>query len=87
MRYEWTESAARHGISRARVRHVLDTAPRAHVLAGADGEPDETLLLFVADDPNGVPLEVVVRVGDGVVMVIHAMRLRAKYRHLYDGSR
>jgi hypothetical protein len=65
--------------------HVLDSAPLAFPVADEDGEPDPDLLLFVGDDPNGVPLEIVVRlVGADAVRVIHVMKMRPKYRPLYD---
>lgn len=85
VRYQWARSAAKHRVSRVRIRHVLETAAVAFPLFDEHGEPDPDLLLFVGDDPGGVPLEIVVRLlPDDVVRVIHAMKLRAKYRHLYD---
>ena len=57
---------------------MLDTAPLAYPLD--ENEPD--LLLVLGDDPNGVPLEIVVRVGDDTVRVLHVMRMRPKYRFL-----
>jgi hypothetical protein len=84
-RYEWAPSAAKHGIARARARHVLDTAPTAFPVADEDGEPDPDLLLFLGDDPNGVPLEIMVRLrGHDAVRVFHVMPMRPKYRPLYD---
>lgn len=64
---------------------MLDTAPLAFPVADEDGEPDPNLLLVVGDDPNGVPLEILVRLlGDDAVRVIHVMKMRPKYRPLYD---
>jgi hypothetical protein len=84
-RYEWAPSAAKHGVAHARARHVLDTAPTAFPVADEDGEPDPDLLLFLGDDPNGVPLEIVVRLlGDDAVRIFHVMPMRPKYRPLYD---
>jgi hypothetical protein len=42
------------------------------------------MTLYLGDDGNGVPLEVgaVERAGD--LVVVHAMRLRGKFRELYD---
>lgn len=85
---EWAPSAARHGVSRARVEHVLDTTPLAFPVREEDGDPRSDLLLVVGDDPNGVPLEVMVRaVAEDTFLVFHAMRLRRKYRYLYDLTR
>jgi hypothetical protein len=87
-RYEWAPSASKHRVSRARAQHVLETVPVAYPLPGAEGEPDPALLLFVGDDPGGVPLEVVVRLlDDGTVHAIHVMKLRPKYRPLYESTR
>lgn len=83
--YEWTRSASKHRVSRARALHVLETAPIAFPLLDREGEPDPRMLLFVGDDPHGVPLEIVVRLpGEDVVRVIHVMPMRPKYRPLYD---
>lgn len=71
-------------MARDRARHVLETAPIAIPLHDDGGEQDPDLLLFVGDDPNGVPLEVVVRLSGDTVRVIHVMRMRPKYRPLYD---
>jgi hypothetical protein len=41
-------------------------------------------LVYLGDDPNGRPLEVMaVGLADGDVLVIHAMPLREKYRRQY----
>lgn len=83
-RYEWAPSAAKHRVSRARARHV-DTAPTAFPVADEDGEPDPNLLLFLGDDPNGVPLEIMVRLlGEDAVRIFHVMPMRPKYQPLYD---
>jgi len=47
--------------------------------------PRTDRLVYLGDDPNGVALEVMaVEVPDGSVLVIHAMRLRTKYRFEYQ---
>jgi hypothetical protein len=50
-----------------------------------DPDPD-TLdrVVFLGPDPDGIPLEVVgLELANGDLLVIHAMRLRAKYRAEY----
>jgi hypothetical protein len=85
VRYEWAESAARHRISRHRARHVIETASVALQVADEDGDPDPDLLLFLGDDPNGVPLEVIVRnLRNGAVRVFHVMPMRPQYRSHYE---
>jgi hypothetical protein len=47
------------------------------------GHADDRLL-YLGDDDNGVPLEVVaVELGPDELLVIHAMPLRTKYRRQY----
>jgi hypothetical protein len=83
MRIEFAASAARHGISQERVRRVIARCPEPLYPPAAD--PDALdLVLFLAPDPNGVPLEVVaVELNSGHLLVIHAMRLRRKYEGEY----
>lgn len=84
-RYEWAPSAARHRVSRARARHVIETALLAIPVVDEEGEPDPDLVLLLGEDPNGVPLEIIVRLlADDRARVIHVMKMRAKYRTTYD---
>ena len=71
-RYEWARSAAAHGVSRDRARHVIENAPAAFPLSDDDGVIDQALLLFVGDD---------------LVRVFHVMKMRRKYRPLYEQLR
>jgi hypothetical protein len=71
-------SARKHGISDERMLFVVRTCrlPFDH------GE-DSGQILFVGIDPHGVPLEVVAFEDDaGELTIIHAMRMRRKYRDL-----
>lgn len=46
---------------------------------------DEDLVIFLGPDLNGVPLEVMgVELADGNLVVVHAMKLRPKYRDAYQ---
>jgi len=50
----------------------------------ADAECGIDAVLALGPDQAGLPLELAVVVGDdGDVLVVHAMRMRAKYAHLW----
>jgi hypothetical protein len=73
----FSRSAARHGIARDRSRYVVEHCPCPLYSADPD---DVDLIVFLGPDVRGVPLEVIgVELSDGVLLVIHAMRLRASY--------
>lgn len=73
-------SARRHGIADDDIRHALD-----HVLAA--GEQDDGKVLYLGADRAGNLLEVVSVVrDDGTEVVIHAMRMRAKYEPFLRGE-
>ncbi len=77
----FSSSASRHGVSHERSRFVVEhcTCP----LYPSDPE-DEDLVVFLGPDSHGVALEVVgLELADGDVLVIHAMKLRRKYRDDY----
>jgi len=73
---QFNRSASRHGISRARATHVVQTCPLP--LYSPEAE-DEDLVVFLGPDQDGVALEVIaLELGNGL-LVIHAMKLRPKY--------
>ena len=75
-------SALRHGISRERSRYVVShcTCP----LFGLD-PTDIDLVAYLGTDRNGIALEVFgIDLEHGEVLVIHAMKLRARYRNDYS---
>jgi hypothetical protein len=44
--------------------------------------------LYLGDDEDGVELEVMaVDLDDGDLLVIHAMRMRARYRNMYEEAK
>lgn len=48
----------------------------------------DTRLVYLGDDQDGIPLEVVaVDLDDGTLLVIHAMRLREKYQAQYEEAK
>jgi hypothetical protein len=77
MAIRFRRSAFRHGISRVRVQYVVE-----HCACPLYPPPDEDeLVVFLGTDQDGVPLEVIgVELADGDLLVIHAMKLRARYR-------
>lgn len=74
-RIRFARSASRHRIARERSAYVI-----AH--CGLPQE-DEGVILYLGDDWNGVPLEVAAVERGGDLVVVHAMRLRSKFRDLY----
>ena len=50
----------------------------------SDDPGDEDLVIFLGPDAEGVPLEVMgIELADDQLLVIHAMKLRRKYRDAY----
>jgi hypothetical protein len=81
MHLEFARSAGRHGIADERARHVI-TDCQWPIYAHDDLED---AVLFLGTDQFGVELEVVgVELADGSLRVIHAMRMRRKYRARYE---
>jgi hypothetical protein len=79
----FARSAARHGIARDRIRHVIEHC-RTPIYSSRPGDDD--LVAFFGPDQDGVPLEVAAfELPNGDLLVIHAMRLRRK--HLADYQR
>lgn len=79
---EFTQSARKHRIGRARVRQVL-MDPVVEVVLPAESGLQERLV-FLGDDESGRALEVMAVRTDRGVLVIHAMDLRPKWRQLYE---
>jgi hypothetical protein len=74
-------SAFRHGISRERIGYVVE---HCGLWLEEPQEGGADLVVLLGDDWRGVPLEVVaVEQAGGDLLVIHAMRLRAKYAAAY----
>jgi hypothetical protein len=73
-------SARKHGIVDADMVHAVE-----HALAV--GEQDDAKVLYLGPDRAGNLLEVVsVARDDGTEIVIHAMRMRAKYEPFLRGE-
>jgi hypothetical protein len=83
---EFAHSAGKHGISRERSRYVVEHAVYVFTVAAAvDPQSEADRLLFVGDDQQGVPLEIMgIELDDGSLLIIHAMKMRRAYRQLYQ---
>ena len=75
-------SARRHGVPDDDIRHAVDHL--AFMDDDADAEAGIDAVLALGPDRAGLPLELTLVVGDdGDVVVVHAMRMRAKYAYLW----
>ena len=84
MSVRFHRSASRHGISPARVIHVINNCP-CPIYPAESQTDEEDLVLFLWMDQRGVPLEVIAVEGDdGSLVVIHAMRMRPTYAAQYS---
>jgi hypothetical protein len=73
-------SARKHDVADEDIRHAID-----HALAIEDAGEDPDRWLVVGPDRAGNLLEVVVLItNEGAQLVIHAMRMRAKFRRLIE---
>jgi hypothetical protein len=84
----FAHSAFRHGITEAQVRHIVDRYGPADIIE-LESNPDTMGLLYVGDDPRGVPLEVIgvdIELEGGIheLLIIHAMSLRPRYQREYQ---
>lgn len=78
----FTQSARKHKIGRARVLHVLAN-PVVVDRIEESGSPRVRLLILGADHTGRV-IEVVAVQEDDMLVVIHAMDIRLKFRALYE---
>jgi len=81
VRLRWARSATRHRISRPRSRYVIENATTIiRQPAPAGSALRDQRIVFLGVDQRGELLEVMAVETDAGLLVIHAMRLRAKYR-------
>jgi hypothetical protein len=78
-------SARKHRVSQARARYVIG---HCGLVFNDEPPPDASVfddrLLFLGDDGQGVPLEVMaLELDDGELLVIHAMKRRPRYETQY----
>ena len=80
IRGEIHDAAHRHGVDDDDIRHAM-----THAMVVEDQDDDTRL--YLGPSKNAALLEVIAIVrGDGSEMVIHAMRMRAKYQRLLPGD-
>jgi hypothetical protein len=76
-----TRAARKHGISDEQMRDVIEHCGLVFDQPAPVGRVGHDRLVYLGDDAHGVPLEVVaVANAAGDRRVIHAMKLREKYR-------
>ena len=86
--FSWTAAARKHRVSRAQVSYLVVHAGLYFVRPAAPPDQPDEALLFLGDDEEGMPLEVVgVELVDGRLRVIHAMPMRPGYHDLYEEAR
>jgi hypothetical protein len=84
----WARSATKHRISRERSRHVIDHASIYFEQEGPVEADRDPRILFIGDDMEGIPLEVMaVNLDDGTLYVIHSMPLRNRHLDQYKEVR
>jgi hypothetical protein len=87
VRIRWARSATKHRVSRSRSGYVIEHCGLVFRIPPPEGQVDERLL-FLGDDEEGVPLEVMaVELEDDDLFVIHAMEIRDRYRSAYEEAR
>jgi hypothetical protein len=82
----FARSATKHRISKERIRYVISHCGLAfeEPAPARDAEALDDRLVILGDDANGKALEVMAVEGSkGELVVIHAMRLREKYKTQY----
>jgi hypothetical protein len=79
---EFTQSARRHKIGKARARQV--SANPLVVERIVEEQDPRVRPLILGDNDSGRALEVIAVQEDGVLVVIHAMDLRPKFKALYE---
>ena len=77
----FTRSARKHRVGRARAVYVIEHA----YAVVRQTRPDQSVVMFLGDDDTGRALEVgAVEVHEDLLLVIHVMDLREKFRGSYE---
>lgn len=90
MELKWARAATKHRISRERSRYIIEHCGLRFEQEPPTGSPDDASvrLVFLGDDEDGLALEVMaVELDDDSMLVIHAMRLRDRYRTQYEEAK
>jgi len=86
----FARSASKHRISRDRATYVIDHCGLVYPQPPPDDDPhdNDERLVFLGDDWHGNALEVMaIEAPGGELLVIHAQKLRSKYRRAYERAR
>lgn len=87
MEIRWARSATRHRINRDRCRYVLKTATTIIRQPPPARSPlKDDRIVFLGADREGVLLEVMAVQTRAGLLVIHAMRMRPRYRSQLKGK-
>ena len=79
------DSAHKHGITDTRIRFVIEHCGLAFIEPPPDDPTEPDRMLILGDDQGGIPLEVLaVEDAGGDLVVIHAMKMRRRYRRQYE---
>jgi hypothetical protein len=86
MKVSFARSATKHRVSRDRSKFVIEHCGDVLEIDPPAGAPADASkrLLYLGNDDQGIPLEVMAVQVEGGVHVLHAMQLREKYRAQYD---
>lgn len=90
MNLKWARAATKHRISRERSHHVIEHCGLRFEQKPPAGAPENASvrLVFLGDDEKGAALEVMaVELEEDVLLVIHAMPLRERYRKQYEEAK
>jgi hypothetical protein len=88
----FARSATRHRVSKDSIRYVIAQCGLRFKESppGGDAEVQDLRLVYLGDDAEGHPLEVIaveVSGAGGDLLVIHAMTLRDKYEAQYEEAK
>jgi hypothetical protein len=82
----WARSATRHRVSRKRSAYIVQTATTILSQPAPVGSAlTSERLVFLGADEDGAMLEVMAVETDYGVLIIHAMKMRAKYSNHVKG--
>lgn len=89
-RVRWARSATKHRISRQRAAHVIEHCGLQLIDRARNRANDgvDLRVLFLGEDLEAVELEVVaVELDEHELLVVHAMRMRSRFRGLFEEAR
>jgi len=86
--YQWATSATKHGVSKPRIRFVIEHCGLPYALPAEPPDRPSGRLLFLGDDQDGTALEVMaIELMDDSLYVIHAMEMQPRYNKPYKEAK